>query len=96
MTRNPAANPPHEGEFPMPSEQRDETTTTPSLSSRAAWLVGGVVLIVLGGVLIRVTQVQAADMPDDIRFVVTVLMRGATLALIGGGAWCLVRGWKRT
>ncbi|MGW7101536.1 hypothetical protein [Streptomyces sp. NPDC054838] len=95
MTRSAVEVPPHEGEFTMPSEQRDETTAT-SLPSRAAWLAGGVVLIVLGVVLIRMTQVHVADMSEDIRLMATLAMRGATFVLIGGGAWCLVRGWKRT
>ena len=94
MTPTTSAIPPHEGEFTMSTEQRDRTTTN-SLSSRAAWLVGGFVLIVLGVVLIRVTQVESADMSDDIRFMATLAMRGATFLFIGGGAWCLVRGWKQ-
>ncbi|MER5727527.1 hypothetical protein ABT084_04075 [Streptomyces sp. NPDC002138] len=79
----------------MPSEQRDQTTATSPLA-RAAWLAGGVVLVVLGVVLIRLTQIYVADMSQDIRFMATLGMRGATFVLIGGGAWCLVRGWKRT
>ncbi|MFJ1731193.1 hypothetical protein [Streptomyces sp. NPDC088254] len=78
----------------MPSEQRDQSTTSPSV--RAAWIAGGVVLIVLSAVLIRVTQLQAPDMSEDIRLMATLVMRGVTLVTIGGGAWCLARGWKRT
>uniref|UniRef100_A0AAU2JMA0 Uncharacterized protein n=1 Tax=Streptomyces sp. NBC_00049 TaxID=2903617 RepID=A0AAU2JMA0_9ACTN len=80
----------------MPSEQRDQNPATPSPSSRAAWLIGGAVLVVLGVVLIRLTQVHAPDMADDIRLMATVAMRGVTFVLIGGGAWCLAKGWKRT
>lgn len=95
MTRSAPVIPPHEGEGIMPSEQRDQSTTT-SPSVRAAWLAGGVVLVVLGAVLIRVAQLQAPDMSEDIRLMATVVMRVVTLVMIGGGAWCLARGWKRT
>lgn len=94
MTRPPAPNPPHEGESTMAAEQHDGTTKTSTPAARVAWIVGGLVLIVLGVVLIRVTQVQVADMSEDIRLMATVVMRGATALFIGGGAWCLVRGRK--
>ncbi|MFK0257580.1 hypothetical protein [Streptomyces sp. NPDC090445] len=80
----------------MSIEQRDEAATPATPSSRIAWIAGGVALIVLGVALIWVTQDQAADLSEDIRLVVNVAMRGATFLLLGGGAWCLARGWKRT
>ncbi|MFF4365450.1 hypothetical protein [Streptomyces sp. NPDC001594] len=79
----------------MPSEHHDQPTAN-SAASRAAWITGGVVLVVLGVVLIRLTQVYADDMSQDIRFIATLGMRAVTFLLIGGGAWCLVRGRKRT
>ncbi|MFE3328262.1 hypothetical protein [Streptomyces sp. NPDC059176] len=80
----------------MTAQQRDQITqgSSPPAAVRAAWIAGGLLMIVLGVALIRVTQVQVADMSEGVRLTATVVMRGATALFVGGGAWCLVRGWR--
>ncbi|WP_438292808.1 hypothetical protein [Streptomyces sp. HUAS TT7] len=66
-----------------------------SAAGRAAWGVGGAALIVLGGVLIWITQARAAGLPEDLGLMASLAVRSVTFVFIGGGAWCLVRAGKQ-
>ncbi|MEU3372705.1 hypothetical protein ACFYM2_02840 [Streptomyces sp. NPDC006711] len=52
-------------------------------------------LIVLGGVLIWITQTRAAGLPEDLSLMASVAVRTTTLVFLGGGAWCLARAGNR-
>ncbi|GGY49680.1 P-loop NTPase family protein [Streptomyces xanthochromogenes] len=76
----------NKGELTM---ENDRTT-----AARTAWGAGGVALIVLGGVLIWITQTRAAGLPDELSLMASLAVRGVTFLFLGGGAWCLVRAGK--
>ncbi|GAA2419861.1 hypothetical protein ACFPFX_03305 [Streptomyces mauvecolor] len=67
-----------------------------SAAGRAAWGVGGVALIVLGGVLIWIIQTGGfGQLAEDLSPMGSLAVRSVTFVLIGGGAWCLVRAGKQ-
>ncbi|MFI6049731.1 hypothetical protein ACIBCO_06485 [Streptomyces violascens] len=77
----------NEGELTMTAER--------TVTSRAAWGIGGIALIVLGGVLIWITQTRAAGLPEDLSLMASLGIRAVTFVFVGGGAWCLVRAQKQ-
>ncbi|MEU5303545.1 ABC transporter ATP-binding protein [Streptomyces noursei] len=95
----PFHHPPSEGELTREAPQYEQTTTsttaTRTPAARAAWAVGGLALIVLGAVLIWVTQTTVAPMADDISTMAVCVPCAATFVFFGGGAWCLVRAGKQ-
>ena len=69
--------------------------TERTATGRAAWGLGGLTLIVLGGVLIWITQAGAAGLSEDLGLVTALTVRTVTFVFLGGGAWCLARAGKQ-
>jgi hypothetical protein len=64
--------------------------------ARAAWTIGGAVLIVVAVALFPLVREWTADFTTGFRYALRLIARGALALMLLAGTYCVVRGrWRR-